>query len=55
MEGRGQATSAVSRLFLAERESAEALVEARDLAAAVEQALIAARPGRMREWIDIEL
>src|SRR6185369_17159594 len=44
-----------SSLFLTEREAAEALVEARDLAATVEQLLVAAGPGRVHAGVDIEV
>src|SRR3546814_9695384 len=42
------------RLFAAEREPAEALVEARDLPARIDEALVAAGPCRMRRRIDVE-
>src|SRR6185437_15592228 len=47
--------SPIGKLFLAEGKAAEALVEARDLAARVEQLLVAAGPGRMRLGIDVQL
>src|SRR3954465_11297224 len=42
-------------LLLAEREAAEALVEARHLAAGIEQLLVAAGPGRGGLGIDVQL
>src|SRR5438093_11600326 len=42
-------------LLLAEGEPAKALVEAGDVAAAVEHACAAARPGRMDLGVDVEL
>src|SRR3954470_21088196 len=42
-------------LLLAQRQAAEALVEARHLAAAVEHSVVAARPGRMDLVVDVEL
>src|SRR3954470_15131387 len=42
-------------LLLAEGQAAEALVEARHLAAAVDHAVVAAGPGRMDLGIDVEL
>src|SRR5215208_1131197 len=44
-----------STLFLAQGEAAEALVEARDLAARVEQLLVAAGPRRMHLRVDVEM
>src|SRR4051812_13112857 len=41
--------------FLAEGEAAETLVEARDLAARIEQLAVAAGPGRMDLGVDVEL
>ena len=43
------------RLIFAERQTAEALVEARDLAARIKQLLVAAGPGRMHLRIDVEV
>src|SRR4051794_9949865 len=43
------------RLLLAQRKSAEALVEAGDLAAAVEQLLVAAGPRRVDGRVDLEV
>jgi hypothetical protein len=42
-------------LLLAERKTAETLVEARNLAARVEHPLRAAGPGRVRRRIDLEV
>src|SRR5690242_21223503 len=51
---RRQRRRRVRRLLLAERKAAEALVEARDLAARIEQTLVAAGPRRVRGGIDVE-
>src|SRR4051812_39798421 len=57
--GRGDRSRSAGRrgssFFFAEAESAEALVEARDLAAGVEQLLIAAGPCRMDLGVDLEM
>src|SRR5690242_3561154 len=42
-------------LLFAERKTAEALVEARDLATRVEHLAAAAGPGRMRSRVDVEV
>src|SRR3954463_14925457 len=48
-------TTRAVAFLLAEGEAAEALVEARDLAARIEDAGVAAGPGRMDLRIDVEL
>src|SRR6478672_8139062 len=53
--GSWNGTTTPLSLLLTEREPAEALVEARDLAAGVEQLLVAAGPCRMHLRVDVEV